>query len=154
MSAVISPVTIGFCPMAEESLQDVLMIEQCSCEFPWTQSIFEDCLRARYCCWLLEYDNEIAGYGIMSILTCKAHILNLCIKGDLQNNGLGKEMLGYLIDLARERYANTIFLEVRPSNKPALSIYTKSGFSVVGSRRDYYPARIGREDALIFAKQL
>ena len=88
------------------------------------------------------------------MLADEAHILNLCIKPDLQNNGLGKEMLDHLIDLAKVHHADVMFLEVRPSNRQALKIYEKSGFDEVGSRKDYYPAKFGREDALILAKQL
>ena len=88
----------------------------------------------------------------MSVLTGEAHILNLCIKSGLQNNGLGKEMVNYLIELAKVHYADVMFLEVRPSNKQALKIY--DNFDEIGSRKDYYPAKFGREDALILAKQL
>ena len=45
-----------------------------------------------------------------------------------------------------------LFLEVRPSNAPALELYTRSGFAKVAVRRGYYPARVGREDAWVFSK--
>ena len=123
-------------------------------EFPWSIGIFQDCLKVGYCCWILEQDDMVSGYGIMSVLTREAHILNLCIKPDLQNNGLGKEMLDYLIDLAKVHHADVMFLEVRPSNGHALKIYERVGFDEVGNRKDYYPAKFGREDAVILAKQL
>jgi ribosomal-protein-alanine N-acetyltransferase len=96
----------------------------------------------------------VSGYGIMSVLAGEAHILNLCIKTYLQNNGLGKEMLDYLIDLAKVHHADVMFLEVRPSNRQALKIYERAGFDEVGNRKNYYPAKFGREDAVILAKQL
>ena len=63
-------------------------------------------------------------------------------------------MLDYLIVLAKSHHADVMFLEVRPSNRSAIKIYDKSGFGEVGIRKDYYPAKFGREDALILAKQL
>lgn len=154
MNAVPKRATIIFRPMSEMDLQHVMVIEESIYEFPWSEGIFQDCLRVGYCCWILEQDDRISGYGIMSVLAEEAHILNLCIKSELQNNGLGKEMLDYLINLAKVYHANVMFLEVRTSNKQAIKIYEKLGFDEVGSRKDYYPAKIGREDALILAKQL
>ena len=154
MSAILKQATIVFRPMSEVDLEQVIAIEEAVYEFPWSIGIFQDCLGAGYCCWLMEQDDCVSGYGIMSILADEAHILNLCIKSDLQNNGLGKEMLDYLIDLAKGHHADVMFLEVRPSNGQAIKIYERAGFDEVGNRKDYYPAKFGREDALILAKQL
>ena len=154
MSAILKQATIVFRPISEMDLEQVIAIEEAVYEFPWSIGIFQDCLGAGYCCWLMEQDDCVSGYGIMSVLADEAHILNFCIKPDLQNNGLGKEMLDHLIDLAKVHHADVMFLEVRPSNRQALKIYEKSGFDEVGSRKDYYPAKFGREDALILAKQL
>jgi len=154
MSAVLKQATIVFRPMSEVDLEKVMKIEQGVYEFPWSIGIFQDCLRVGYCCWILEQGDKVSGYGIMSVLAGEAHILNLCIKSDLQQNGLGKEMLDYLIDLAKVHNADVMFLEVRPSNSQALKIYKRSGFDEVGNRKDYYPAKFGREDAVILAKQL
>ena len=154
MSAVLKQTTIVFRPMSEIDLEHVMAIEESVYEFPWSIGIFQDCLSVGYCCWIIEQDDSISGYSIMSVLAGEAHILNLCIKPDLQNNGLGQEMIDYLIDLARVHHADVMFLEVRPSNEQALKIYDKSGFDEVGGRKDYYPTKFGREDALILAKQL
>ena len=154
MSAVLQQATIVFRPMSEMDLEQVMVIEESVYEFPWSIGIFQDCLSVGYCCWILEQEDSVSGYGIMSVLAGEAHILNLCIKSELQNNGLGKEMIDYLIELAKVHHADVMFLEVRPSNGQALKIYEKSGFDEVGSRKDYYPAKFGREDALILAKQL
>jgi ribosomal-protein-alanine N-acetyltransferase len=46
-----------------------------------------------------------------------------------------------------------MFLEVRPSNAAAQCLYRSAGFNEVGMRRNYYPARVAREDAIIMARQ-
>jgi len=151
---VLKQATIVFRPMSGMDLEHVMEIEEGVYEFPWSIGIFQDCLNVGYCCWVLEQDDKVVGYGIMSVLAGEAHILNLCIRSELQNNGLGKEMIDYLVDLAKVHNADVMFLEVRPSNGQAIKIYEKSGFDEVGNRKDYYPAKFGREDALILAKQL
>ena len=56
--------------------------------------------------------------------------------------------------VCRQHDADTVMLEVRPSNEPALGLYQKHGFNEIGVRRNYYPANEGREDALILALSL
>jgi ribosomal-protein-alanine N-acetyltransferase len=67
---------------------------------------------------------------------------------------LGRKVLLHLVDLAQRGGADTVFLEVRISNAAAIHLYTGSGFGEVGMRRAYYPARRGREDALVLARAL
>ena len=47
-----------------------------------------------------------------------------------------------------------MLLEVRPSNTAAINCYNAAGFNEIGSRKDYYPAANGREDALLFARHI
>lgn len=63
-------------------------------------------------------------------------------------------MLQQLVDSARRLHVEVVLLEVRPSNLAALKLYEAVGFSEVGVRKDYYPAKGGREDALIMALPL
>jgi ribosomal-protein-alanine N-acetyltransferase len=63
-------------------------------------------------------------------------------------------LLREVIRVARERGAKNVFLEVRPSNAPALALYEAFGFNRIGQRRGYYPAHVGREDALVLALAL
>jgi ribosomal-protein-alanine N-acetyltransferase len=152
MSAVIKPELITVRPMTEEDLEGILLIENIVYDFPWTKTIFNDCLRVGYCCWvLLDNENEIDAYGIMSVAAGECHILNLCVHPQAQGNGLGKKLLTKLLLVARKHHADTAFLEVRPSNKIAITLYSNSGFNEVGMRRNYYPAKHGREDAIIMA---
>ncbi len=143
-----------FRPMLEEDLPGIMRVENASYEFPWSETIFRDCLRVGYCSWILEIADEIVGHGVMSVLAGEAHILNLCVHPDSQNSGLGKEMLSHLLHLAGQHAAEIIFLEVRPSNAVAIQLYNRAGFDEVGLRSNYYPAVNGREDAVIMAKNI
>lgn len=153
MSAVLKPLP-EFRPMQQADIDRVMDIEHSAYDFPWTAGIFRDCLRVGYCCWLLRQRNHIDAYSIMTVGAGEAHILNLCVRPDMQGRGLGRAMLEHLLELAVDHRADTVFLEVRPSNGIAINLYENTGFNCVGVRRNYYPAFSGREDALILAKTL
>ncbi len=152
MSAVIQEAEIFIRPMIDEDISAVIDIEQRAYQFPWTNTIFMDCLRVGYCCWVLEHDEVLAAYGVMSVAVGESHVLNLCVSPDYRCMGLGRRLMSHLLDVASERNANMTFLEVRPSNFQAIKLYLELGFDEIGIRRNYYPAKLGREDALILAR--
>jgi len=123
--------------------------------FPWTEGIFRDCIRVGYCCWCYEVNGVIHGYGVMSVAAGESHILNLSVRPDSQRQGVGTKLMKHFLQLARRHNADTVMLEVRPSNTPAIRLYEKLGFNEIGVRRKYYPADGGqREDALLLALSL
>ena len=136
--------------MGPERLPEVLVVERRAYEFPWTESIFRDCLKAGYSAWLLQDgDGIVIGYGMMSMAVDEAHVLNLCVDPLQQGRGWGRRLLDHLMTLARAAQAVIVLLEVRKSNKAALRLYEGVGFQRLGVRKGYYPAREGREDALV-----
>lgn len=141
-------------PMRENDLDAVIAIEQRAYPFPWTRGIFRDCLRADYPAWVLQLDGGVIGYGVLSIAADEAHILNLCTDPDAQGRGHGRRLLRSLLQIARGRGVRRMFLEVRPSNPHAIALYHDEGFNEIGRRPRYYPAKDGREDALVMAMEL
>jgi len=141
-------------PMRIEDLPKVLAIEARAYEFPWTEPIFKDCLKAGYSMWVLDGTAAIVGYGVLSSAAGEAHILNLCVDPRFQGTGMGRRLLNRLIDLARWHQAERVFLEVRPTNTRAIALYHRAGFCEMGHRPNYYPRRGGREDAVVMAKEL
>jgi ribosomal-protein-alanine N-acetyltransferase len=141
-------------PMREDDVPQVLLLEQTVTAFPWTEGNYHDCLRVGYCAWVLEVEGWIGAYGLMTVETGEAHILNLGVRSDLQGRGLGRKMLEQLLMVARGHGAERMFLEVRPSNPVAIRLYQKAGFTEIGQRKDYYPADYGREDALVLSLRL
>jgi len=154
VSAILKNESCAMRPMTGVDLGEVMRIELAEYPFPWTERIFADCLRVGYHCWVAEVDGEFAGYGVMSTGAGEAHILNLCIGQTFQGRGLGRALLLHLLDEAQAKGVDTVFLEVRPSNAPALALYDSVGFNCIGTRKDYYPARFGREDATLLALAL
>jgi len=141
-------------PMREADLDEVARIEAGAYEFPWTHGIFRDCLRAGYGCWVLAHAAEVVGYAVLSVAAGEAHVLNVCVDVAEQGKGYGRRLMKRLIDLARWHQAQRIFLEVRPSNRGAIRLYHDIGFNEIGKRPNYYPAKGGREDALVMAMEL
>ncbi len=154
MSAVVQTPELWIRPMMTQDLERVMRIELAMYPFPWTRRIFEDCLRVGYRCHVGEIEGNLAGYGVMSTGASEAHVLNLCVAGEFQRRGLAREMLSLLLDEADKLEVRDVFLEVRPSNTAAITLYEQMGFNQVGVRKDYYPAQEGREDAIIFASSL
>ncbi|MGN6283277.1 ribosomal protein S18-alanine N-acetyltransferase [Frateuria sp.] len=137
--------------MRREDVAAVSALESASYEFPWSSGIFSDCLKAGHPCWVLCCEGDVAGYGILSVAAGEAHVLNLCIGPDWRGRGLGRHLLGRLLDVARWSGAERVFLEVRPSNPVAQELYASVGFKEIGRRPRYYPAKGGREDAIVMA---
>jgi len=135
-------------------LHQIMDIELRAYPFPWTLGVFRDCLRAGYIAQIVEYEHIPVGYGVISVAAEEAHLLNLSIDPDYQAQGYGRYLLRALLDMAYQRGARRVFLEVRPSNAPALALYHSEGFNEIGLRRRYYPARPEREDALVMAVEL
>lgn len=150
MVAVIKPDEL-IRPMEKADIPWVMAIEQKSYEFPWTDGIFSDCLAVGYHCSVMERGGEIIGYAIVSIAAGECHILNICIHERQRRQGLGRRFMQHILEHARSQGALMAYLEVRPSNIVATGLYWSLGFEQIALRKDYYPARRGREDALVLA---
>ena len=140
--------------MTIHDLDAVLAIEETIYPHAWTRGNFSDSLAAGYHCWIVECAGEIAGYCVLMIGAEEAHLLNLSVATPWQRRGFGREMLAFMVKLARDYSAERILLEVRPSNVPARALYAGAGFAEIGERRGYYPAGEAREDAVVLELQL
>lgn len=139
----------------EIDLPRLLDIEVATQIAPWSEDVFQRCFKMGYDCWVLEEDNVVMGFIVMSSASTKeSHILNLCVDPLYQRKGYGETLLKYAMFQAKSRGMGIAYLEVRRSNYHAIKLYHKLGFVQIGDRKNYYPANNGREDALIFAKDL
>ncbi len=153
MSAVLRDVP-QLTPMRDRDLEAVMAIESAIYSHPWTRGNFVDSLNAGYECRCLRLGAELIGYFVLMVAAQEAHLLNLSIAAAHQRRGHGSGLLNDAADLARRLGARNVFLEVRPSNRGAQALYTRFGFQKVGTRRGYYPAHSGREDALVLTLPL
>ena len=140
--------------MELHDLDRVVENETRSYAFPWTRGVFSDCLKSGYECWVAQRDAVIIGHGVLSIGANEGHLLNACVRRDQQGFGLGRQIVVHMLERAAKRGATIVYLEVRPSNRVAAALYASLGFREVGSRKDYYPAEMGNEDARVLALTL
>ena len=145
---------LTFRQMALEDISAVIQLENEVYQFPWTDRIFKDCIRVGYDCWLAHLGNTVVAHAVISIAAGESHILNLSVTRNHQGKGIGKQFIQFLLNIARNKRAQIMMLEVRPSNIRAINCYSSAGFNEIGCRKDYYPAPNGKEDALLFAKQI
>jgi [ribosomal protein S18]-alanine N-acetyltransferase len=80
----------------------------------------------------------IIGFGCFWAILDEAHITLLGVHPQYQRQGLGKLLLGALLDKARSIEMARATLEVRASNQGAIDLYERFGFQTVGRRKKYY----------------
>lgn len=142
-------------PMRHGDIDAVLRLERAAYRFPWNQHIFQDCLRVGYRAWVVtDGVGRILAYGFLSIAVHEAHVLNICVAASQRGRGLADQLLDTMIEAAIAGNAESLLLEVRPSNHPARRLYKRRGFEFLARRPDYYPASTGREDALLLSLPL
>jgi [ribosomal protein S18]-alanine N-acetyltransferase len=140
--------------LTELDLPEVVNLENLAHSFPWSQAIFEQCLKAGCQGWVLEEEARIKGFIFLTLQNGECHILNIVVHPAFQNRGLGQALLLYALKAAKQKNIQIAYLEVRQSNSHAINLYEKSDFVEMGERKNYYQTKTGYEDAIVFAKDL
>jgi len=97
---------------------------------------------------IIEDEPGLAGFVIARVMDREWEIENIAVAGPARRRGLGTRLLGELLDQARSRGADAVFLEVRESNRAARALYEKWAFLESGRRRGYYKDL--EEDAILY----
>jgi ribosomal-protein-alanine N-acetyltransferase len=110
---------------------------------PWSELSFETHLTAKDSLTIgAVVEDKLVGFVACQIIAgTEVDILQISVAKRCQRLGIGRA----LVRCIKDRKFDSITLEVRPSNLPALSLYQSEGFQVVGKRKAFY--RNG-EDAL------
>ncbi|CDL85880.1 ribosomal protein S18-alanine N-acetyltransferase [Xenorhabdus cabanillasii] len=129
-------------------------IEQISHAFPWSEKTFYSNQGERYLNYKIVLNDQMIGFAIVQCVLDEATLFNIAIHPEYQSQGHGKTLLKYLIDVLPQKQINTLWLEVRYSNRSAIRLYEDLGFNEVSIRKNYYPTATGKEDAIIMALPL
>ena len=140
-------------PWRYEDLNEIAVLEsECFSEEPWNmQMLAESFLSPQFTGVLLEEDGTITAYGGIGVVEDEAELQLIATAEMYRRCGRGAKILEDLLSIAREKGAERVFLEVRVSNAPAMSMYLKYGFCGAYARLRYYP---DGEDALVMRKEL
>ncbi len=145
-------------PFTVDDLPAVLAFERAACPHPshaWSEDNYRSSLASGYwmrvCCLP---GGQVVGVCVAMFGVEELHLLNIAVAREQQGHGVARWMLGFLLDLCRAHRLAAIWLEVRPSNARARALYARQGYKEVAVRKAYYPAEIGREDALVMKREV
>ncbi len=140
--------------LSERDIPLLKQIEEEAYDFGWSKGNFVDALNENYIAKALINNSAMVGYYFWQKVLDECHLLNFTIASERQRKGLGNWMLSQLLLSLRTKGIAAIYLEVRPSNETAISLYSKFGFSIIGRRKNYYPGKEFREDALVMKRTI
>ncbi|MEO8244668.1 MAG: ribosomal protein S18-alanine N-acetyltransferase [bacterium] len=113
---------------------------------PWSEAEIAALLASPYC-FVLE---AAGGFLIGRVVAGEAELLTVAVDPALQGHGIGSGLVARFVTEARNRQADSGFLEVAATNAVAQAVYRRAGFVETGRRRGYYHDEIGRVvDALV-----
>lgn len=136
--------------LTQQDIPAVVQIAQAVMPYAWDEKTFLDCLRPDYHAWVLEKDGKIIGFIVILLQTDECQLMNIAVDINFQHRGFATQLLQHALQFA-SHHAKHCLLEVRKSNHAAIAFYKKMGAKQIAVRKDYYPAKVGREDALIFS---
>jgi ribosomal-protein-alanine N-acetyltransferase len=145
--------------MREGDLPTVMAIEQASFLTPWPRGAFLEEIRSNpyaRCVVVREtaaqVEAPLTAYICYWVLGEELLINNLAVDPARRRRGCARALMDHAFEEARASGCRVAYLEVRPSNAAAISLYTGYGFVVMGRRRRYYPDT--NEDALVMRATL
>ena len=141
-------------PMQDADVEAVAEIESSAFTTPWKATTFRLLLdRPGAVLLVLEIPPvPVAGYAVLWCIQDQGELANIAVIPELRDQRLGAYLLDRVLDVARERSVESLFLEVRVSNVRARSMYVSRGFDEIGVRRDYYEKP--REEARVLMKRI
>ena len=136
--------------MVAEDIENVVQIEaEAYGEHHWSKSSFYDELQnnlARY--YVAKTSGgELVGYAGTWHIIDEGHITTIAVKKSYHRQHIGEAIIIKILEDCYSAGIKYLTLEVRVSNTPAINLYTKYGFSSLGTRKGYY--QDNNEDALI-----
>jgi ribosomal-protein-alanine N-acetyltransferase len=154
MKETAAPAGVLLRPMSRSDVARVVEIETEAFTSPWQEDTFAGLLdRPGVELLVLEHEADgIVGYAVLWCVVDQGELANVAVVPGRRGQGLGRWLVGRVLDIARARGLRRVYLEVRSSNERAARIYDDFGFREVGVRRDYYDQP--REDARILMVEL
>ncbi len=134
--------------LAADDLAAIIEIEKMSFSTPWSEaSFFNEMKNPRSFMKVAKKGGQVVGYVCGGWIIDEGHVLDIAVHPEYRRLGLASKLVSIGIERLREEGCRFVFLEVRSSNEPATKMYSKFGFEVIGTRKNYYTSPV--EDAVI-----
>ncbi len=131
-----------------DDVGDIAKLEQKSFKASWSEELIKKEIMSNSSFAVVAMDGDtICGYAMFMLLYDEIHITKIAVDELHRRLGIGNLLINALLKTAYKNNYFDITLEVRVSNKAAVSLYEKNGFESVGVRKHYYTDN--NEDALI-----
>ena len=95
-------------------------------------------------------ENKIIGYIKIWNIIEESHIEQIGVINNFRQQGIGEKLLLLSIKYCKDNGSKKILLECRKSNTSAIYLYKKYMFKITSVRKNYYPLKNTREDAICF----
>lgn len=139
-------------PMTIDHVHQVAELEKTCFSTPWSENSIASELNNDLALWLVaEDEGTVVGYVGSQTVFPETDMMNVAVMPERRREGIAEVLVDSLIQELKRIGSDSLTLEVRASNDPAISLYQKMGFREVGRRPNYY--RNPREDALILRKE-
>jgi ribosomal-protein-alanine N-acetyltransferase len=127
-------------PAAQSDLDRICALEQACSQNPWTRDGVASGLSSQDSIFLAaeNQENRVIGFACSSLVLDELHILEVAVDQCCRNAGVGALLINQLIKAAAAKNARRAYLEVRRSNRAAIRLYEKCGFSEEAVRTGYY----------------
>ena len=132
-----------------------MAIETVSFPTPWSRALFEEEIGRAFSDAVVAVDEatgEVAGYAICWTVGEESHLLNIAVRPNSRQRGIGRTLLKECIRRSALSGGRRIVLEVRPSNQTAIRMYRQDGFRLLGVRKGYYTDT--GEDAIVLSREI
>lgn len=130
----------------QQALQAVANIEVLvQPEDPWTEQTLAEMLAQDSTHIMIVYkpegkadNNKVIGYCLYQIIFEQAEILRIGTHPDYQRQGIASQLFATLNNELINNKVESLLLEVRADNAPALALYEQQAFAVIHTRKNYY----------------
>ena len=118
---------------------------------PWSEGdVTSYICRETAMCFTATDESGVVGYIIGSKIPPEGEIYRIAVRSDKRQRGIGYRLLSYALKTELGEGVETVFLEVRSKNSPAIALYKAYGFSECGKRKNYYQNPC--DDAVVMVK--
>lgn len=137
--------------MRDADLPEVMETDRRSLPRPWSEVVWREEIRSPFGLYLiLEEGDETCGHIGLKLISDEAHVMTIAVRPEKRQRGHARALLQAALAVPVAAGASRVYLEVRPSNHAARSLYDSMGFRTTAVRSGYY----GDEDALLMTLDL